>query len=365
MAAALPCPAESQLSRRFISHSLVLQLSRSRNAEVLRLSLQPQSISWGNLRCSSIPRGREPPITCLNSRGQMHNTGAVFGTAQATAETATSTPKSVRTRITYIQPPKKGERLLITPGAEETTTLRDNVADVDVLDTRHLAEAPTIDRNGFQVVPIEPLLKDYNDDNEVKEVLYPAVVEAVKRVTGASQVEIFMGHMRRRRRDLPRDQLTEKFDGGDNQPVAYPHTDYSLKSGIERLILAKGEEASQSLLKNRFAIIQFWMPTKGPVYDAPLALLDPSSIGPEDRHFVDIVFGPRVQEIYHFSPSTAHKWYYTSRMKPTEAYLFKSYDSREDVARYTPHVAFLLPDFPADAPRRESIDMRMFAFWDK
>jgi hypothetical protein len=42
-----------------------------------------------------------------------------------------------------------------------------------------------------------------------------------------------------------------------------------------------------------------------------------------------------------------------------EALLFKQYDSRtEGVARFTPHAAFDLPEIPAGAPLRESIELR-------
>jgi hypothetical protein len=42
-----------------------------------------------------------------------------------------------------------------------------------------------------------------------------------------------------------------------------------------------------------------------------------------------------------------------------EALVFKQYDSQvSGVARFTPHAAFDLPDVPADAPLRESIEIR-------
>jgi len=43
--------------------------------------------------------------------------------------------------------------------------------------------------------------------------------------------------------------------------------------------------------------------------------------------------------------------------------LLKCTDSRTDVpARFTPHSAFLEPDAPADAPPRESIELRALVF---
>ena len=52
-------------------------------------------------------------------------------------------------------------------------------------------------------------------------------------------------------------------------------------------------------------------------------------------------------------------WYYAPRMTPDEALLIKGWDSLEDGrARFAPHGAFDLPDTPAGAAPRESIEVR-------
>jgi hypothetical protein len=44
--------------------------------------------------------------------------------------------------------------------------------------------------------------------------------------------------------------------------------------------------------------------------------------------------------------------------------LLKCYDSAEDGrTRFVPHTAFLDPTAPADAPPRESIELRTFVFY--
>jgi hypothetical protein len=51
-------------------------------------------------------------------------------------------------------------------------------------------------------------------------------------------------------------------------------------------------------------------------------------------------------------------------MARNEALVFKVYDSDPDVtAKFTAHSAFDDPGTPADAPERESIETRAFAFW--
>jgi hypothetical protein len=52
-------------------------------------------------------------------------------------------------------------------------------------------------------------------------------------------------------------------------------------------------------------------------------------------------------------------------MHRDEALVFKVYDSAKDGrARWGAHSAFTNPATPADAPTRESIEIRAFAFFD-
>ena len=58
----------------------------------------------------------------------------------------------------------------------------------------------------------------------------------------------------------------------------------------------------------------------------------------------------------------AQHWYYAPEMTYDEMLLIKGWDSLDDGrARFTPHSAFTLPQQRADAPPRESIEVRTFA----
>ena len=73
----------------------------------------------------------------------------------------------------------------------------------------------------------------------------------------------------------------------------------------------------------------------------------------------------RLGETYSLSYNKAHRWYYFSNMRPDEAIIFKVFDSLTDGrARFTAHTAFDDPATPNDAPPRESIEMRLFVFYD-
>ena len=56
------------------------------------------------------------------------------------------------------------------------------------------------------------------------------------------------------------------------------------------------------------------------------------------------------------------RWNYLSNQTPEEVTLIKCYDSETDRARLTPHSAFLDKSSPANAPHRQSIEVRVLVF---
>ena len=69
-------------------------------------------------------------------------------------------------------------------------------------------------------------------------------------------------------------------------------------------------------------------------------------------------------EGYLVSHNPGHRWCYFSNMTPDEVLLFRSYDSVAQPLQCVPHVAFNDPDCPPDAPPRQSIEVRGYAFFD-
>jgi hypothetical protein len=146
-------------------------------------------------------------------------------------------------------------------------------------------------------------------------------------------------------------------------PVPRVHNDYTAKSGPQRVRDLMGEDATE-LLKRRFSVINVWRPIRGPLEDAPLALLDATSVAANDLVATDLLYKDRVGEIYYVRHNPAHRWFYAPRMSPDEVLLFRCYDSLEDGrARFVPHAAFEDPAMPQSAIPRESIEVRTLAFY--
>jgi hypothetical protein len=104
-------------------------------------------------------------------------------------------------------------------------------------------------------------------------------------------------------------------------------------------------------------------PIRGPLRDSPLAVCYVTTVAVDDLVATDLIYPKRNGETYSVKFNLAHRWFYFPEMMSYEALLLKCYDSEADGrARFAPHTAFVDPTTPADAPLRESIELRTLVF---
>jgi hypothetical protein len=140
------------------------------------------------------------------------------------------------------------------------------------------------------------------------------------------------------------------------------HNDYTEWSGPQRLRDVLPQEAD-ALLHRRFAIVQVWRPIRYPVETHPLAICDARSLAAADLVVSERRYPGRIGQTYAITYNPAHRWYWFPHMRREEALVFKVYDSRQDVARWTAHTAFDDPTAPPGARPRESIEIRTLALF--
>jgi hypothetical protein len=226
---------------------------------------------------------------------------------------------------------------------------------VRIRDARPVARTLDLDRHGFALGRHDTAVRDFYDEGEVREVYHKEIERLVTAETGAREVVVFDHTVRVAERAL---------DRGLRAPVQLVHNDYTEKSGPQRVRELLGEEAAPARLARRFAEYNVWRPIRGPVRMMPLALVDAASIAPGDLVAADLVYQDRTGEIYHGLYNPDHRWFYFPEMERDEAVFIKCYDSSTDGrARFSLHSAFDDPTTPADAPPRESIEVRCFAFF--
>jgi hypothetical protein len=229
---------------------------------------------------------------------------------------------------------------------------------VAIQNMRPDARTLSLDAQGFRLLNHVSGVQDFYDDDEVRRTYYPEVQRLVAETTGASRVEIFDHTVRRREwngsgRSTPQTRM----------PVPRVHNDYTAKSGPQRVRDLMGNDA-EDLLQRRFSVINVWRPIRGPLEDAPLALLDATSMAADDLVATDLLYKDRVGEIYYVRHNPSHRWFYAPRMSRDEVLLFRCYDSLADGrARFVPHAAFEDPTMPQSALPRESIELRTLAFY--
>lgn len=231
---------------------------------------------------------------------------------------------------------------------------------VPIADMRPFAGALSLDRDGFELHAHQSVVRDLYDDESIETMYRPEIEALVRARTGATRVVVF--------------DVTRRADGGGARnrdglrgPATRVHVDYTSLSGPRRVRDLLGEDEAARLAASGARIVQLnvWRPIRGPVRRSPLALADASSIRPQDLVATDQVFPNRVGEIYHLVHHPAQRWFYAPEMRSDEVLLLKGWDSLEDGrARFTPHGAFDLPDTPADAAPRESIEVRTLAIFD-
>ncbi|HXN86445.1 MAG TPA: CmcJ/NvfI family oxidoreductase [Candidatus Binataceae bacterium] len=242
------------------------------------------------------------------------------------------------------------------PSGTPQSTRRNDPHKVTIRNARPLAEDLSLDIQGFALVHHRSAVTNFYDATEVREVYYPEVEELLKRRTGAARVVIF-DHVVRNA-----DKAERKEDDA-REYGRIVHNDYSLKSAPRRVLDHVADDADE-LLKHRFAEINVWRAIRGPILSTPLAVCDARSIDERDVVACDLVYPHRIGETYAFTYNPNHQWFYFPHMLSDEVVLLKCYDSIDDGrARFTAHSAFDDPSSPADAPARESIEVRALVFF--
>jgi hypothetical protein len=225
-----------------------------------------------------------------------------------------------------------------------------------IRDGRPLIGELALDRNGFVLVEHGTAVTDFFETSQLEAIYYPEVQRLVQAVSGASRVVVFDHTLRT-------GDLAEQQAKRIREPVLWAHNDYTEWSGPQRVREILPEEAEQ-LLQHRFAIIQVWRAIDKTIQSNPLALVDARSVSSADLLPAERRYPDRVGETYQLRHNPDHRWFYFPQMRRDEAVVFKVYDSQADGrARFTPHTSFIDPITPPNAPPRQSIEVRTFAFF--
>jgi hypothetical protein len=227
---------------------------------------------------------------------------------------------------------------------------------VPIHDGRLTREGLSLDTSGFVLADHPTAMTDFHDAGELRAVYYREMETLIEAHSGAGRVHVF-DHTVRSGDRAARESLKLR------EPVRAVHNDYTEWSAPQRvrdLLPAQADD----LLSRRFAIVQVWRAIAAPIERDPLAIADASSVAQKDFIATERRHPDRIGEIYQFTYNPEHRWTYFPQMRRDEALVFKVYDSAKDGrARWGAHASFDDPRTRADAPPRESIEIRAFAFY--
>lgn len=222
------------------------------------------------------------------------------------------------------------------------------------------------DVEGFALFPHRTQVADFRDPEQIKLVYRHELEEVVREVTGAAKVAVWQGGATRLA-----SRHKEFGAAGTTYPSPTIHGDYTENSAPGVITGLIGEEEANAWLDKRYAIFSLWRAFSEPPQDVPLCLLDYTTVRvAEERQLGDVYYGKGPIEGrmhlegsgYFYSPR--HRWCYFRDMTRDELLFIKTYDSDHSKAWQTPHTSFVDPSAPADAPPRESLDIRAVVFWD-
>ena len=272
-------------------------------------------------------------------------------------------------------------------GPGKSFTLTDRERKVENL--RGQEDQYNTDNAGFAVYNWPAKEKLFTDDEAVRTGYYSEVEQLLKsKLPGVKKVVIFDHTIRRNQKASPR------------QPVQQVHVDQTPNAAEVRVKRHLPADEVEGLLKNRYQLINVWRPIENPASDFPLAVIDWRSTKPQDFVKVDLLYPKRQAgddgddrgkevfsdsssatstegyeikgETFGVRPNDDHRFFYMKDMTPDEAMFIKCFDSRgqglpngvEGIARATPHTAFVDQNSPADAPGRQSIEVRCLVFYE-
>lgn len=232
------------------------------------------------------------------------------------------------------------------------------------------------DTCGFRLLRHPSQITDWTDEEALNSVHRDEIEQLVLDQVGCDSALVFPAIVR-----SPRTAKSE----ADYAPIEFVHSDFTDDYGpmvtdpnrpyrlfLDALLMSGSLTATDLANATRLAVIQFWRNTGAARPDRPLAFCDASSVDRREliaqrvseyagRRLEFETFGVRPPQ-----PADRHRWTTYPGLTADEVVMLRTYDSARAGSGepfWTPHSAFVDPTVPADAPRRESVEMRTLCVW--
>lgn len=236
--------------------------------------------------------------------------------------------------------------------------------------------APGYEEAGFELLAHESGVENWRDEAELAAVHAPEIERLALDFLGCDRALVYP--------PIVRSPVTAARVE-DYAPIHFVHSDFTedyraMVCGAERpyrefitpILEPAGLDQHELSQASRMVMLQFWRNIGARRPDHPLAFCDARTVPERQlRRILVPEYGGRLLEFETFAveaPASpdANEWYTYPDMGLDEVVAFRTYDSLladEHGHFWTPHSAFADPHAGADAPRRESLEMRVLCLW--
>lgn len=230
---------------------------------------------------------------------------------------------------------------------------------VRIENVRDLPTAPSIDREGFTLIPHRSAVTDFRDPQEIMRTHYPEIERLLLQLSGADRVVVTAPGVLRFSEASP-----ESGQLNNSRPARFIHIDIS--DATARSFSERSRPQDREV--RRAIHFNVWRVLSPPPQDVPLAVCDARTLSAEDLVEADAVFDVPDRPEWSFEGllvrhNPAHRWCYFPDMTRDEALVFKTNDSQAGQPHHVPHSAFNDPTCPPGGAPRTSIEMRAIAYW--
>ncbi|MYJ70858.1 MAG: hypothetical protein F4092_03620 [Rhodospirillaceae bacterium] len=216
---------------------------------------------------------------------------------------------------------------------------------IRIHDARSLAEAPALEREGFQLLEA-PIQLDFRNPELVTTVYYEHCAGLVRAATGCRAVKV----------------LQHEFRDGTGQATYAGSAHADVSPFVEKVTTVPHGW--------HFGLFNIWrsIDLERPVEAAPLALCDIRTVASADMVYADAWrrTEPKTRVIdCRLIHDAGQSWCYFPRMTAEEALIFKQYDTRQEEPslRAVYHTAFKDPTMPPEVTRRKTVEARVLAIF--
>ncbi|KXH42819.1 hypothetical protein CSIM01_05927 [Colletotrichum simmondsii] len=277
----------------------------------------------------------------------------------------------VGTHLVYRKPPPTPEFLNTSTNLYSDAANYRDKREVFVRNIRSEMDQFTTASDGLQFLRHEVDIKDWSDEDEVREVILRDTQELLKKHFNAKRIFTTVSRIRHSDTSGIRKDTT---------PVYSIHGDLTVRSGLELLqdTIPKMDPPPKSVPpKGRVLMVNVWRPLKTIERD-PIAFLVPKSIRSQERHAQIFsrpegkfkVFGKDAQDFWldTASYSENHDWVFLDHQQPDEPVLFLQWDSAS-LENFESRMAVFHSSFEdsrfMNEAERASIELKCLVFLDE